>query len=111
MPSEYWRAWLVAFAFTQLIEVPIYRGLLGCTTLRAFGASVLTHPAIWFVLFPLLHESYVVKVAIAELFAWSVEALYFCYPFGMRRAFQVTFSANLTSFGLGLLSRSLIGAP
>ena len=109
--AEYLGAWLFAFAFTQIVEIPIYRRLFRCSVLRAFGASALTHPVVWFVIFPRWDASYVVKSVGAELFAWSVEAAYFAWTVGFRRALAGAFVANAASVALGLLSRYLFGVP
>jgi hypothetical protein len=110
--------WLGAFAFTQLIEVPVYSYALrdlNFSRLKrisiAFGASALTHPIVWFVIPVLLPSSDVAMVAAAETFAVVVEAAYL-RVFGLRRLyFSWSLLANALSFGLGLLSRRLIGFP
>lgn len=104
--------WLFAFAFTQVVEVPIYRRALGdrrWATAIAFGASALTHPVVWFV-FPRLFAHYLTMVVAAEVFAWLVEAAYL-RAFGLRRALWWSFVSNGASFSLGLLSRALFGRP
>lgn len=111
MDAEYVRAWLLAFAFTQLVEVPLYRYVLGCSLARAFGASALTHPVIWFVLFPLLGWDHVAKVWLAEAFAWSAETLWFARTYGLGRSAMASLSANAASFALGMLCRELFGIP
>ncbi len=104
--------WLRAFAFTQLVEIPIYRHAFGCSVLEAFGASALTHPVVWFVFFgPWWHASYLEKAVCAELFAWLAEAAYFRYLHGRRHALWWSLVANAASLGLGLLSRAWFGAP
>lgn len=108
--SSYVIDWLSAFAFTQLIEVPLYSYLLGCSGLRAFGASALTHPVIWCV-FPYLHLGYAWAVALAEVFAWLAETAYFARPYGVRRALATALLANGASAVLGSLSRWLFGVP
>ena len=104
------RAWLVAFAFTQLVEVPIYTMALRVRTWIAFGASAITHPIVWFVI-PRFGLSYLTMVVVAELFAWLAEAAYFAFAFRKKRALLWSLIANGASFGLGMLSRALIGAP
>ncbi len=117
--------WLLAFAFTQLVEVPIYRRALDGRTLVAFGASTITHPVVWFV-FPWLFARFVplgfapgehgqfwhywTMVAAAETFAVGVEALWLA-AFGLPRALLWSLLANASSLGLGLLSRWLFGYP
>jgi hypothetical protein len=109
--SSYVVAWFWAFAFTQLVEIPIYRRLLDCSPWVAFGASALTHPIVWFAIFPYSPVDYVWTALFAELFAWLVEAAYFAARYGVRRALRAALIANLVSCLLGLLSRRLFGAP
>lgn len=104
------QAWLSAFVFTQLVEIPIYRRGLRCSYLAAFGASALTHPLVWFGFFhPDLPLSYVTRAIAAELFAWLGEAAFF-YRYG-KRALLWSFIANAASVLLGLLSRAWLGVP
>jgi hypothetical protein len=103
------RAWLLAFAFTQLVEVPIYVRGLRCRPLTAFGASLLTHPVVWFGFFQ-LPGSYAARLVAAELFAWLVEAAYFRL-FGLRRVLLWSLVANAASLAAGLASRALFGTP
>jgi len=112
--------WLVAFVFTQIVEVPIYLWALERAHGRqkrardlfvAFAASTITHPVVWFVfprLFPV--NAYVTMLACAEAFAVVVEAVWL-RAFGVRRALFWSLAANATSLGLGLISRALLGAP
>lgn len=109
--SHYVVAWFWAFAFTQLVEIPIYRRALACSSRAAFGASALTHPVVWFVIFPYSTFGYAWTLLGAELFAWLAEAMYFARRFGMRRAIAVALLANLASCLLGFLSRRLFGVP
>ncbi len=108
--------WFRAFCFTQLIEVPIYGKLLGIRPSIAFGASMLTHPYVWFVFPPLVFGwggNYVVMCVVAEVFAWLGETAYFAHYFGVpiKRAAVGSLVANGTSFGLGLLLRHVFHAP
>lgn len=113
-------AWLAAFVFTQIVELPIYLVAIarsrGTTSFPrdavvAFGASAITHPIVWFV-FPALFpaRAYVAMIASAEVFAVVVEAAWL-RAFGVRRALAWSIVANGTSFGLGMLSRALFGMP
>lgn len=119
-------AWLSGFLFTQAVEVPLYvaamrawadedapfRPRLPAQIAVAFGASLITHPVVWFVI-PRIPGSYELMMVRAELFAVVVEALYL-YALGvfrMRRAAAVSLLANGASFSLGLLSRWLFGWP
>ncbi len=110
-------AWLSAFAFTQLIEVPIYTYALQELKISnvkriavAFGASAITHPFVWFAFPALIPESYVVMIIVCETFAVLVEAVYM-RAFGLRLYFSWSLVANALSFGLAILLRKLIGWP
>ena len=113
-------AWLAAFVFTQIVEVPIYLVALArvprpASRLRdifvAFGASTLTHPLLW-LLFPknLSPHAYYATTAIAEVIVVLVEAAWLRL-FGVRRAIVWSIVANGASFGLGTISRALFGIP
>ena len=120
--------WLIAFAFTQVVECPIWvaalrRGARSEASRRkpwallgiAFGASLITHPIVWFViphLWLAVHQAggYWGMVTAAEAFAVIVEAEY-ASGFGLRQAWAWSLGANAASFGLGLLSRSVLGLP
>jgi len=110
------RRWFLAFAFTQVVEVPVYRRTLGVSAFQAFGASLLTHPIVWFVLSsPLWPMSWGVRATIAELFAWLAEAAYFQWIVrtqgGLGKAVAFTLLANALSCGLGLLCYQLFHFP
>lgn len=136
--AGYVRLWLAAFVFTQALEIPVYvgafrgTGLAGLPVWRrvliGFGASALTHPAVWYILPFLFHPwvgfgrevylsvgsldvtPYVLLAVVAESFAVLAEALYL-WMLGVRRAFWWALAANGLSFGLGLVSRELFGWP
>ncbi|WP_146657892.1 hypothetical protein [Enhygromyxa salina] len=117
-------AWLLAFAFTQLIEVPIYiRALLERLPERepvckrwpaalaiAFGASAVTHPIVWFVMPKLIPGSWLTMVIVAELFAITVEAAWL-RGFGLQRSLAWAAFANSASVAIGLLLRQTLGWP
>jgi hypothetical protein len=107
----FFRAWLIAFLFTQMVEVPIYSVGLRVGVLPAFGASAITHPLLWFALFPHLPLPYFWLVVTGEAFAFLVEAAYFAFVFRRRRALLWSAVANGASFGTGMLSRWLFGVP
>ena len=107
----YFQAWAVAFLFTQMVEVPIYAVGLRVGIPSAFGASAITHPLLWFVLFPYLNLSYVWQIVVGESFAVLVEAAYFAFLLRRRRALLLSVLANAASFGTGMLSRCLFGVP
>ncbi|MBK8255304.1 MAG: hypothetical protein IPK82_21930 [Polyangiaceae bacterium] len=128
------RSWFAAFVFTQVIEIPVYTLAIrhavktghatGPRTIRmqiaaAFGASAITHPAVWY-LIPLLpssfnnpYHSWLEYLVRAELFAFVVEAVYFSMldTFSLRRAFFWSFVANALSAGIGQLSRAYFHWP
>lgn len=104
-------SWLYAFAFTQLVELPIYMVGLRVGVLAAFGASAITHPVLWFVLFRYLPLPYLWLLVVGETFAVVVEAVYFALLFRRRRALVWSLLANGASLGVGLLSRWLFGMP
>ena len=121
-------AWLSAFLFTQVVEIPIYVVALGRASsagataplddlpsrlAAAFGASLVTHPIVWFVFPRLPLGSYEGMVAGAETFAIVAEGIYFAALGAMRirSAMLWSLGANLTSVTLGLLSRHFFGWP
>lgn len=101
-------AWLKAFAFTQIVEIPIYRYGLRCSLLRAFGASAITHPIVWLVATS-WHAPWWARAASVESFALLVEAGYFAVSFGWKRGFAWSAIANATSFALGLVAYTIFG--
>ena len=107
----YFHAWAFAFLFTQMVEVPIYAVGLRVGLLPAFGASAITHPILWFVIFPHLHIPYIWLIVVGESFAFLVEAAYFAFVFRRRRAMLWSALANAASFGTGMFSRWMFGMP
>jgi hypothetical protein len=115
--------WLVAFAVTQAVEIPVYRRLARATVVEAFLASALTHPIVWFV-FPWtcarIHGAAELGwsrparlwtcVLAAEIFAVMVEAVW------MRilrrdRPLVASICANAASVIIGLSLREVFGVP
>jgi hypothetical protein len=121
-------AWLIAFAFTQAVEMPIYVRGARATWAEAFGASALTHPMVWFVIPGWVDAAYLAWLAphpslqlaasgrwwlmlvVAETFAVLAEAGYLAY---LRRPRPLVWSlvANASSATLGLLCRRIFGYP
>ena len=106
--------WLSAFAFTQLVEVPLYTVALRRRRgagLWALGASALSHPVVWFLL-PRLPWGgrYWLYVGVAEAFAVGAEALYL-RALGVGRPLGWALLANGASAGLGLAARARWGWP
>jgi len=127
--------WLVAFLFTQAVEIPIYLAVMqrqrveaswGSRALIAFGATAFTHPIVWFVLpltIPLFTKlgiglgvsapqvfGFWGYVAIAETFAVVAEAFYL-RAFEIKRPLLWAFVANGASAGIGLTFRHFFGWP
>ena len=101
-------AWLRAFLFTQVVEIPIYRFGLRTSFWRAFGASAITHPIVW-VVHSHWSASWAVRTTAVEIFAVVVEAIWFGVTFGPKRGLLWSLLANGVSFGLGLLSYRWFG--
>ncbi len=95
--------WFIAFLFTQVIEIPIYRWGFKISFSDAAIASLLTHPIVWFVIphfFPL--DNYVTFFLVAETFAIVAEAIWF-FMRGYKKSLPASLLANGTSAILGLL--------
>ncbi len=106
-------AWLGAFAFTQVIEAPIYARALRHRPRRwlwALGASALTHPVVFFVVPRVWPGGYWSGVAVAEAFAVAAEAAYLS-ALGVPLSLAWSLAANAASAGLGLASRAAFGWP
>jgi len=115
-------AWLAAFVFTQVVEMPIWTYALRTRTKPdermelwaciavAFGASAFTHPIVWFVFPQIAPGSYWAQVAQCEAFAVLAEAAYMSF-LGLPSALAWSILANGASAGLGLLSRATLGFP
>lgn len=112
--------WLIAFVFTQCVEVPCYRYWGRVRLDEAFAASSLTHPVVWWIipqlLAPILTDSAGtgvgdgLLVVSCEAYAIVVEALYL-RTLGAKRPWIMALVANLASASLGLASRSVWGVP
>ena len=103
--------WAVAFALTQAIEMPVYwRALPGRPRRErlalAFGASGLTHPAVWFVIPSHAAISGVPTVLVAEAFAVLAEAAWLG-ALGVRQPLAWSLLANGLSAGLAFLNRAI----
>jgi hypothetical protein len=114
---DYVLAWARAFAFTQIVEAPIYRRALRVAWWRALAPSALTHPFVWFAS-PLLSSAlglgWTLAMTLAEVFAWIVEAAFFVVTrprVRWRRAVFASLGANGGSLVLGLTIRAVFGVP
>lgn len=107
-------AWAKAFAFTEIVEAPLYRFAVPTSWRAGLAASAITHPFVWFA-FPWMGErldlSWTASCVASEIFAWSVEALFFrrLCRISWARAALVSLVANGASLGLGLFVRRTIG--
>lgn len=113
--------WLVAFALTQLVEVPIYarplamrrdggrRGLLPRVAL-AFVLSCPTHPFVFLVLPRLWTGTYMGYVAAAEAVAVLAEAA-LLHLLGVRAALTWAVLANVASTAVGFACRAAFNGP
>jgi hypothetical protein len=102
--------WALAFALTQLVEVPIVtyiaRGPVWKRAAAAFVATLATHPIVWFVI-PELELREGVRLVASEAWAFGAECLFyiaFLAPISWRRAAAASAIANGASFGLGLVA-------
>ncbi|MCO4771500.1 MAG: hypothetical protein KDA24_15820 [Deltaproteobacteria bacterium] len=109
--------WLVAFAFTQVVEVPVWAAALtGRPWAHRIGlgflASALTHPFVWFLFPPLVkpHLGWWGYLAVAETFAVLAEAA-LMKKLGVSDALLWALLANGLSAGLGFTFRQLFGWP
>jgi hypothetical protein len=105
-------AWLVAYVFTQAIEVPLYLRITDGRWRVALLASTLTHPIVWFV-FPEvcpLSWGYWGMVAAAEAFAVAGEAAWLSFS-GVGSSLKWALLVNAASATGGLLLRATFGVP
>jgi hypothetical protein len=111
----YVQSWALAFALTQLVEMPVYRTLAPVSWGRAFSLSLVTHPAVWYVFPPLCERAglrWGHTLWLAEGFAYLVEAA-LLHAYGVRwlRAAAVSCAANTASLAIGELIRARWGIP
>ena len=106
-------AWLSAFAFTLVVEAPLYRRALQDTPAAhpwAPWLSVPTHPVVYFVFPALWPGSPLTQTLAAEAFAVLAEGC-LLQRLGASRPMAWALVANIASAGLGLVSRALFGWP
>jgi len=113
-------AWCQAFLLTQLVEMPLYRRLLRCTWAEAFLPSLLSHPLLWFVLWPVLAGSPSMRTIQAEAIAIMIEAALARgilhrarRPSRAELALALTTSvlANMSSVAVGQMTRAWLDWP
>ncbi len=111
MTMHLFGGWLMAFTFTQVIEVPLYLRITHRWS-TSLLASCITHPVVWFV-FPAVWPeqwSYWSMVAGCEVFAVGVEAVWLQMN-GIHRSLLISFIVNGASATAGLLLRQMFGYP
>lgn len=98
--------WLLAFALTQLVEVPIHARALrergGSRWLLAFAASALTHPFVYLAFPHLLRPGTWMYLLVAESFAVLVEAAWL-RKLGVREALTWSLVANASSVAVAAI--------
>jgi hypothetical protein len=111
--TDYFEAWIRAYAGTLLIEVPILSGWLWPELGRGslfWGvlASSLTHPVLWF-LWPQWGPAWL-WIGSAEICIWLFEGAVYAYAlrdpalgWAWRRGIALSGLANGASLGAGLL--------
>jgi hypothetical protein len=116
--------WLAAFAFTVIVEAPVYRWALarrpeaqrGRATgalrpwLWAAGLSLPTHPVVWFVFPRIWPGGWLDQTLAAEAFAVGVEAALLA-RLGVSSSLGWALAANGLSVALGLGARWAWGWP
>ncbi len=115
MSLSYLHEWANAFALTQLLEMPVYWFAFAPrpTWQRlgfGFAASAITHPFVWFFFPFVLPFGYEARVAVSELFAWGVEAVWLA-RLGVPRAMSWSLAAHGLSFGVGLVLQACWNWP
>lgn len=111
--------WLIAFTLTQVVEMGVYMNVPGpdrpakARVAIAFGASAITHPIVWYVIAPLyhpLHLDWWTIVAVAEAYAFLVEAIWlWLFDYRLRTAILASATANGLSFTIGLFCYEVLG--
>ncbi len=123
MGADFILGWVRAFLLTQCVEMGVYAHATA-RPLRerlaiAFGASAITHPLVWFVTPALVQLArptgewpldWWIGVAVAEVFAFSTEAIWL-FLFGKRlgAALGWALAANVASFTIGLFLYRYMG--
>lgn len=106
-------AWLLAFALTQLIEIPIHARALSLAEhgssrwLLAFAASAMTHPFVYFAFPLLLSPGTWGYLLVAESFAVTVEAAWL-RKLGVQDALLWSLVANASSVAVASALRALL---
>jgi hypothetical protein len=105
--------WPVAFALTLLLEIPVVLVVLGRGWRKdlpvALLANAISHPTLWFVLWPRLADAdYTTALLIGEAAVFSFEALLYLGITRSPRGLAAGVAANTLSMVVGLLIHGLI---
>ena len=106
--------WPAAIALTVLLEIPVVLLVLGRGWRKdlpaALLANALSHPTLWFVLWPMLADApYTTALLIGEAAVFSFEALLYLGLTQSLRGLAAAVAANALSLCVGLLIHELIG--
>jgi len=110
--AAHWSRWPLAFAMTQLVEVPLYllaqRGRpWGSRLWVAFMASAITHPIVWAL--GLVLRPFLLYAIVAEALAVAIETLWL-RRHDVPRAFWWALTANAASVAVFIGGRTLLRA-
>jgi hypothetical protein len=114
----YVREWALAFALTQVVEIPIVvfaTRAAGAPAWKraalAFLATLATHPIVWFVV-PELELGDAARISLSEAWAFGAECLLYrlCFDaLSWRGAAAASALANAASFAVGVVFFRLRG--
>ena len=109
--------WITAFTITQVLEISVGNIFWKDTNvsrakkiLILFGASLITHPMVWFVFSDIRNDggfSYYEYLFMAESYAYGIEAWYY-YILKVKRPVLLSIITNTCSFCAGLLIYNFI---
>jgi hypothetical protein len=101
--SSIFLSWALAFTVTQMVEIPIWMRAFRAPLrfVKAFGATAITHPILWFVITPRWRGDYWSMVIFGEAVVVLIEAAYARF-LGAKRALLWSLVANGASAGLGI---------
>jgi len=103
-------SWALAFVVTQIVEVPIWMRAFRAPLrfVKAFGATAITHPLLWFVLTPRWRGEYWTMVLFGEALVVLVEAAYARF-LGARAPLLFSLVANAASAAVGIAVYAALG--
>ena len=102
--------WPMAFALTLLLEIPVVLLVLQRGWKKdlpwALLANGLSHPTLWFVLYPAIPD-YWTFLVVGETLVFSFEAVIYALAVRSVRGVAASVAANSLSMGVGLLIAAL----